>query len=194
MLSDGHLYKSSPTSNTRLEWSFGGAYYSYSLYLFSLFEVFIGTPPKQINTRSASGDKEYPSIRLKTLSLPLFNSLHTLFYTWIPELGTWVKRVPSNIADLMNPIVLAFLIMSDGNYDAGRNRVRIYTNSFTYEDTLSLSNAIRDKLGINCSVLHDRKGQYIITIGALEIPKLQELVREYFHPSLLYRINLPNIT
>ena len=92
----------------------------------------------------------------------------------------------------MTPVVLAFLLMGDGNFDKSRNRVRIYTNSFTHSDTILLANSIKDKLNINCSVLHDRNNQYIITIGATQLPLLRELVSKHMHPSMLYRIGLQN--
>ena len=39
-------------------------------------------------------------------------------------------------------------------------------------------------------VLHDRKDQWILTIGAKQLEKLRKLVKPYFHSSLLYRIGL----
>ena len=58
-----------------------------------------------------------------------------------------------------NEIVLAYLIMSDGNFDKSRNRIRIYTNSYTKEDVQRLALAIQNKLNIYTGVLHDRKDQ-----------------------------------
>ena len=48
----------------------------------------------------------------------------------------------------MDPIVLAYLLMSDGNFDKNRNRVRIFTNSFTKEEVQILADAINAKLGM----------------------------------------------
>lgn len=59
----------------------------------------------------------------------------------------------------MNPTILAYLIMSDGNYDKSRKRVRIYTNSFSKQEVEMLQKAIQDNLGIYVGVLHDRKDQ-----------------------------------
>ena len=59
----------------------------------------------------------------------------------------------------MDPIVLAFLIMSDGNFDKGRTRVRIYTNCFTKYEVEELALAINNNLGIYTGVLKDRKDQ-----------------------------------
>lgn len=56
--------------------------------------------------------------------------------------------VPNNIAELLTPVALAYLIMADGNYDARRNRVRIYTNSFSKEEVTLLATAIQLKFGL----------------------------------------------
>jgi len=94
----------------------------------------------------------------------------------------------------MTPVVLAFLLMSDGNFDKNRNRIRIYTNNFTKSETHLLAKSIEDNLKIVTAVLYDRKDQYIITIGAKQFVLLRQLVNPHLHPSMLYRIGLLNGT
>ena len=94
----------------------------------------------------------------------------------------------------MDPIVLAYLIMTDGNFDKGRNRVRIYTNSFKKEEVENLALAINNKFGKYAGVLHDRKDQWIITIGAKNLSLLRESVLPYFHNSMFYRIGVTTKT
>jgi hypothetical protein len=113
-----------------------------------------------------------------------------MFYTYNNNTNKFVKIVPNNIDNLMNPVVLAYLIMSDGNYDKLRKRVRIYTNSYSKQDVDKLGKSINNNLGIYVGVLHDRKNQWILTIGATQLLKLQEIVVPYFEASMLYRINL----
>lgn len=93
--------------------------------------------------------------------------------------------------DLMDPIVLAYLIQGDGNFDKGRNRVRIYTNSYSKSDVESLALAINTKLNIYTGVLLDRKDkdQWILTIGAKNLDLLSP-VTPHIQPSMLYRIGL----
>jgi len=55
----------------------------------------------------------------------------------------------------MNPIVLAYLIMTDGNFNKGKNSVRIYTNSFKKEEVENLALAINNQLNIYTGVLYD---------------------------------------
>ena len=54
--------------------------------------------------------------------------------------------------------------MGDGNYLKERNIIRIYTNSFTKNNVILLSNIINDNLSISCKVIHNRNNQYIIVI------------------------------
>ena len=90
----------------------------------------------------------------------------------------------------MDSIVLAYLLMSDGNYDNNRKRIRIYTNSFKKEEVQLIANAINIKFGIYVGVLHDRKDQWILTIGAKQLDSVREIVKPYFENSMLYRIGL----
>ena len=113
-----------------------------------------------------------------------------MFYELNPETNKYIKIVPKNIIDSKNTIVLAFLIMGDGNFDKWRNRVRIYTNSFSKQEVENLSLAINYKLGIYVGVLYDRKDQWILTIGAKNLELLRNTVSVHFHSSMLYRIGL----
>jgi hypothetical protein len=134
--------------------------------------------------------KTYTNYRLKTKSLSVFVEYFDIFYEFNEDLNKYVKIIPTNIIEFMNPIVLAYLIMTDGNFDKGRNRVRIYTNSYKKEDVQNLALAINNKLNIYTGVLHDRNNQWILTIGANNLDLLRKTVSKYFHSSMLYRIGL----
>lgn len=156
-----------------------------------IFNLFISTPLKSVEIKGKLNN--YLNYRLKTRSLSVFNKYYELFYkekTLIEGKSKYIKIVPINISDYMNPIVLAYLIMSDGNYDKSRNRIRIYTNSFTKQEVEILAESIKFKLGIYVGVLHDRKDQWILTIGAKQLELLRKLVLPYFEKSMLYRIGL----
>jgi len=191
MLGDAGIYKSSKTSNSRLEMSFGTSAprdKQFAESIENIFKEHIKNPIKQVEIKGEN--KVYINFRLKTKTLPLFNIYHDMFYTLNTETNKYVKIVPNDIFNFMNPIVLAYLIMSDGNYDKLRKRVRIYTNSYSKQDVEKLQKAINDKLGIYVGILHDRNNQWILTIGYTQLFKLQEIVSIYFEPSMLYRINM----
>nr|NP_043735.1 hypothetical protein AlmafMp16 [Allomyces macrogynus]AAC49236.1 OMEGA orf [Allomyces macrogynus] len=115
------------------------------------------------------------------LTNPLFTHYHDLFYK------DRKKIVPSNIYDLMTPVVLAFWIMCDGyKYNAG---VALATNSFSISDNELLIDALNRKFGFSCWIINDH-GQPSIFIPRVNLRKLQELVVPHIHTSLLYKIHL----
>jgi hypothetical protein len=59
--------------------------------------------------------KNYTNYRLK--SLPIFVHYYVMFYKLNENGNKYIKIVPQNIIEFMNPIVLANLIMTDGNFD-----------------------------------------------------------------------------
>ena len=69
------------------------------------------------------------AIRFKTVSLPLFKFYHELFYKPNSK-GKYIKIIPQNIKQYMDPVVLAHLVMGDENLKPEDNIIRIYTNSF----------------------------------------------------------------
>ena len=188
LLSDGGLYRSSPTANVRFEMSLGENSKEFAFHMADLLKEFMNNPVKYIEIKGVN--KVYTNYRLKTKTLPVFNQYYKMFYEFNLEKNKFVKIVPDNIVDLMNPIVLAYLIQGDGNFDKGRNRVRIYTNSFNKLEVENLAEAIKTRLNIYTGVLHDRKDQWILTIGANNLELLRKTVRPHFHSSMLYRLGL----
>ena len=146
MLSDGSLYKSSPNANVRFEMSFGEKYKDLAFHIGDLFKEYMSNPVKSVEVKGVK--KTYTNYRLKTKTLSIFNSYHDMFYQLNPETNKYTKIVPKNIIDLMDPIILAYLIQGDGNFDKGRNRVRIYTNSYQKSEVENLAKAINTKLNI----------------------------------------------
>jgi hypothetical protein len=157
MLGDAGIYKTSKTSSSRLEMSFGTNYKQFAESIEKIFYEHLNNPMKQVEVKGIN--KVYLNFRIKTKTSPLFNIYHDMFYIFNTEANKYIKIVPKDIFNLMNPIVLAFLIMSDGNYDKLRKRVRIYTNSYSKQDVERLQKAINEKLSIYVGILHDRKNQ-----------------------------------
>lgn len=188
MLGDGSLYRSSITSNIRFEMSFGQNYEQFALYLGELFKDYMSNTVKSLEIKGKT--ISYTNYRLKTKSLPVFVQYYDMFYEFNKDLNKHIKIIPKNILEYMDPVVLSYLIMTDGNFDKGRKRVRIYTNSYKKEEVQNLALAIKKKLNIYTGVLHDRKNQWILTIGANNLALLRETVSIHFHNSMKYRIGL----
>jgi len=186
LLGDGGIfYASKKSGSPRFEFSMGQERVEFAQHLALLFKDYAR---KEVKVKAIANGSFYTSYRFKTKSLELFSYYRDMFYVTNQATGRAVKVVPQNIAELLTPVALAYLIMADGNYDRGRNRVRIYTNSFSKEEVTLLATAIRLNFGIYVGVLADKKDQYILTIGAKELPKLKRLVSEHMLPSMKYRI------
>ena len=196
ILSDAGLYRSSPTSNTRLEMSFGQAYKEFAYFIGELLSPYISNPVKSVTI--SVKDKTYTNYRLKTKTLPMFNHYFDMFYKLSPVAENslaprykYIKIVPGDIMDLMDPIVLAYLIMSDGNFDQGRKRVRIYTNCFTKQEVELLKKALENKFNIK-SCLQKNNVNYQLYIKAESLFLLKKLVLPYVVPSLRYKLGIKN--
>ena len=62
MLSDGSLYKSSPTSNTRFEMSFGEKYKDLAYHIGELFKDYMSSPVKSIEVKGINRDRRLQTI------------------------------------------------------------------------------------------------------------------------------------
>ena len=102
----------------------------------------------------------------------------------------FVKIVPDNIVDLMNPIVLAYLIQGDGNFDKGRNRVRIYTNSFNKLEVENLAEILRKNYNLKTSIIKTGAlNQYNLYISKTSMKDLVEIIKPYLQTSMYYKLN-----
>ena len=188
-LADGYVEKTG--KNCRLSFSFGADYFDYANWMNNLFIDYCSNSVYSVKVTTKG--KEYVNYRLKTRTLSVFNEYRDMFYK-IDE-GRYKKVVSSDIYKEMCPIVLAHLIMGDGNFSNKDKRIRIYTNSFTFEECTILAKAITNNCDIECKVLFDRVGhnkqkQYILTIGKKQQDKLKNLVSPHMHKSMLYRVGL----
>lgn len=190
LLSDGSLEKSSYTSLPRLSVMFGSLHLPYLFYLYNLFEPYTGTGINILDIINKKTNKIYSEGVFKTVSLPCFLLYHKMFYVPKPCGKGYIKIVPSNINELMSPVVLAHLIMGDGNFKSYDGIIRIYTNSFTYEDVKNLAFSIKKNLNISVNVVHDRNNQYIITISRSQLNLVRRLLLSHMHPSMVYKLGL----
>lgn len=145
------------------------------LHLYDLFEPYTNIEPAYINVYNKKTKTNNEVVKFKTVSLPQLLYYHKLFYELNSGLrgssgyGKLIKTVPVNIGELMSPVVLAHLIMGDGNLKLPDEIIRIYTNSFTKEEVGRLALAITKKLNIPTKVAHDRNNQYMITFSKSQL-------------------------
>jgi len=189
ILADGYVERTG--KNCRLSFSFGTNSLDYANWISDIFSDYCSKGIYSVNSKTI--DKLYINYRLKTKTLDIFNQYREMFYKNID--GKSIKIVPTNIQEIMCPIVLAHLIMGDGTFSKKDKRIRISTYNFTFNECNMLADSITKNCNINCKVLFDRvnsknQKQYILTIGKKELIKVQKNVSIHMHKSMLYRIGM----
>ena len=202
LLSDGGVERPTQTGGARLSVKLGISTLPTIPHFNHLLTPLPDSAILHLEVKDKITGKTYTTVRFKTTMLPLFIYYHELFYHTDEKTQRYVKRVPLNIDSLMTPVVLAHLIMGDGNLKkalaapvalgccAGDNIIRIYTNSFTRPDVERLASAITSKLGIETKAVHDRNDQYMLTINRMQLDRVRELIGPHMHPSMYYKLGL----
>ena len=105
LLGDAHIVRRSSTSNSRLTYAQTAvAHKEYFDYVFSFFISFCvkDYKPQSKLVRDNRTKKMYSSITFTTMQLPCFNVFKDMFYV------DSVKKIPSDIYELLTPRGLAF--------------------------------------------------------------------------------------
>jgi LAGLIDADG DNA endonuclease family len=174
----------SSKSNVRIVFRQGSINTSYLLQLYSLFQEFVSTPLSISEIKKKETGKLRYNISFVTLALPCFNELYESFYC------EGKKIVPSNIADLLTPVSLAYWIMDDGTFTG--SGLRLCTHSFSLEELNLLIKALATNFNITASIntYNIEKGQYTIYITKNQLPLVKNLVIKYMHQDMLYKLNI----
>jgi len=140
ILGDLNVQKQTKNSNVRLCFKQGLVHKDYLMHLYDLFKTYCPTPPKTTNpVADKRTGKTYIGIWFNTYSLPCFNTFYDMFYL------AGKKVMPSNLAELLTPLSLAYWICDDGGFCKSTKRIRLSTNSFTLEEVNSLVAILNNK-------------------------------------------------
>ena len=125
---------------------------------------------------------------ISTRSLPIFTTLHSLWYVWHPELGKFIKIVPQTIGSMFGPIALAHWIMDDGYFDSyGRvNTIILCTECYTKSECLILIKVL-GSIGIIATLKRRNpvKDTYRLRISSTSIAIVRELVTPHMHTTIM---------
>jgi len=136
-------------------------------------------------------DKTITQYSFNTRSLPLFTSLHNIWYTWNEDLNKFIKIVPSNISEMFSSVSLAYWIMDDGYFDGyGRTKtILLCTESFSKTECILLQSLLSD-LGIKTTlkIRNKDKDLYRIRFSKTSVPLVRDLVTPYMHKDFLYKL------
>lgn len=170
--------------NARLHFAQGEVHKDYLSYLYNLFKMYCSAVPKvsKMLAHKQTG-KRYSRVSFTTHTLPCFNELYELFYV------DGKKVVPSNIADLITSLSLAYWICDDGSWNKQCKYVVLCTNSFTLVEVELLVAVLNNKWNLKCYVTKQSSG-YVIIIPSYSVPILQELLASVMPPMMKHKIGL----
>ena len=95
--------------------------------------------------------------------------------------------MPLNIGELLTPVGLAYFIMDDGHWTG--HGITLATNNFTKSEVELLAQVLEDNFDLKCNIRKD-KNVYLIYISAKSIPQLRILIKDFMHPTMLYKLGL----
>ena len=184
LLGDVSAQRPKPTVNTRIQFAQSVIHEDYILHLYELFKDYCKAAPKIITPMAhKKTGKVYPYIKFEARTLPCFNYYYDIFHR------AGVKYVPTNIAELLTPLSLAYWICDDGSFHKRDRVILLCTNGFTLEGVNLLINVLTDKFGINCAIERQR-GKFTIRIPKKSLPVVQALLKDVMPSMMLYKIGL----
>jgi hypothetical protein len=184
ILGDVHMRRFSENANVRIIFRQGSMNATYLMHLYNLFQEFVLIPPSVSIVTDKKTGKVRSNLSFSTLSLPCFNELYKSFYFENK------KVIPIYIADLLTPVSLAYWIMDDGTFTG--SGLRLNTQSFSLEELNLLLKALDTNFSIKASIniYNKKKSQYTIYISKNQMFLIRDLIIEYMHPDMLYKLNI----
>ncbi len=98
------------------------------------------------------------------------------------------KRIGKNILNKVGPMALAIWYCDDGSFGYINQNGKIATY-LSYEDNKLISDFLKEKFGINCTVNRDGKSYYLY-FSVKEIRKFLNLIKDYIPKCMNYKLGL----
>lgn len=121
----------------------------------------------------------YPCVQFVTRTNRVFSEWRERFYR------DGRKIVPTDIADLLEPVAVAVWLMDDGTAD--RAGVSFQTHSFRIDEVKVLATALQERYALRTS-LHRNKGAHVVYVHGSSVPALAALVAPSILPELAYKL------
>lgn len=122
---------------------------------------------------------------------PCLNYYHKLFY------GNGRKEINQAILKKLDKLGIAIWYMDDGTYKKRDKASCLHTNGFSYEENLLIKEWFENKWHIFPKIHSVRKPKeypgrvwHYLSFGVKETPKLFNLIENYIHPSMKYKIGV----
>lgn len=194
LLGDANLQTFNQGRTWRLRMLQKAAHQGYLFNKYDIFKDLVSSPPIYGETFDQRTEKTYKRWYFNSITSSSFRFLAQKFYTYDDINQKWVKRVPSDIGELLTPVGLAYWYMDDGalKWKGKSNAVRLCTDSFLEQEVNLLRNVLKDKFQLETSIQR-KDGRPRINIKERSYPKLRELVIEHLHPNMYYKFPSGNL-
>lgn len=180
LLGDGHLETQNDGRTYRLKVEQAVRKKEYVDWLFSEFQDFVRTEPKEKEkTRNESHTK---NVGFSTLSVGNFRFHAQQFYQGKQ------KVVPKRIGKLLSPLALAVWYMDDGSQKSSLHRARILnTQGFRKQEIEQLIQVLEKNFNLQAK-LRSQKDGYQIYIAAVSADQLKQIIEEHIVPCMRYKL------
>jgi len=122
--------------------------------------------------------------RFRTFTFSSFDWIYDAFY---PKNSR--KIIPDFIDTYLTPLALAVWMMDDGTSFKNKG-FKFSTNSFTLKEIQNLALILKTKYNLDTTIHKiGLNNQYNIYVPKTSFIILREIVKPYFHPTMLYKIN-----
>lgn len=178
LLSDGYLRYNKGCQNASFKFAQSVKNLPYFVEVFSLLSHYCSSMP-YLESRLTRGNFYY-NFRFETRAYPVFTSL---INTWYPN---GIKLVPNDIYNLLTPLALAHWAQGDGSRQS--TGFTLCTENFSFPDVCRLVNILLLRYHLKCSINCSTQGGPRIYIHTCSAQRFSNIVKPYFHPSMLYKL------
>lgn len=180
LLGDGTLRTGKDSINANFKVEQGLRHEDYVWWEYAVFKEWVTTPPKLSFRCRDNGDRYPKSWWFRTIRHPEITTYRGIFY---PK-GR--KVIPPNIREMLNPMVLAVLVMDDGSFN--QNKLDISTYAFELNGIKLLREALKEKFSVNSNFYRDRDKGYRMYFPVKETKIVAETIRPFVIPSMTYKL------
>ena len=189
VLGDSHLEKRNRGIGTRIKFEQSNKNVEYLMWFHSYLSTrgYCNTDKPKLKKRIRKNGEVYFHYSLNTYTFSSFNWIHDMFYKPIGIDGKYVKIIPLNIEEYLNPLALAIWFMDDGS--KLKKGARIATNCFTYKELLLLCEILKNKFNLTVTIHSGGKNKgHTLYISSLSMPTFSKIIKPYVLPSLYYKL------
>ena len=189
LLGDGHLEKRKKGVGTRFKFEQSSDNIEYLMWFHSYLSQrgYCNTNKPKLKIRIRKNGIIYYHYSINSFTFSSLNWIHDMFYKEIE--GKYIKIIPDNIEQILNPISLALWFMDDGS-KLGKG-AKIATNCFTKTELIKLCQILKNKFNITVTVLLRPGGVnkgYTLYISTSSMPTFSEIIKPHMLPSLYYKL------